>query len=493
MSQQPPVAIPAARAWSDGLPLLFFSLAGSLLLGSLVAGSVLLDGRLERFVPLGALSIEKPFPYSFTIALLLALSAAALASTRASYLFAFRHEFAIAALLLVGAVNGLNIQSLDPTDPVILIALYAWVIFFVFERQPFRVPTTVLVLCLAVLAFSVLSAANGGMTTLIGLRTFIIRLLLVVLLASWIAATGRTRFTVRLIIAIAVASAVIGLATSVIYLGSGDVLSTNDTVAEVYKSTPFGRMVRATGFTSTSQCLAHLLLIGVALALFAPMRPLWRFVTVLIMIAGIGWTFTIGGYLTLAGVLAMWLFLRWPEKTLHLILATAGVGCAAYLSGWAGYAYEEIILALGGKGFQDRLVTLSEGLVAIQRHPWLGVGLRNTYRVTPSFVHSTYLQLASEIGIPGAIAFAGLVTFPLARLAAAVKGMPRGERQSWLKALFLASFTLILHLSIEPFYDNYMTWAFIGVAAGAVGEMSAARSRKSSIATSATSQTLGLQ
>jgi O-antigen ligase len=466
---------------------------GSLLLGSLVAGTVLLDGLFERFVFLGAYSLEKPFPYTLTIALLLVLTTATLATGRSSYLFACRHEIAIAALLVVGAVNGLNIGSLDATDPTILIAFYAWVILFVFERLPFRVPTTVLVLCLAVLCCSVLSAANGGMATLMGHRTLLVRLVLVVLLGSWIAATGGTRFTVRLIIAIAVASAVVGLAMSVIFVGTGDVLTTYDTGAEVYKSTPFGRMVRATGLTATAQCFAHLLLIGVALALFAPMHRLWRIVMVLIMIAGIGWTFTVGGYLTLAGVLALWLFMRWPEKSLHLLLAIVGVGCVLYLTGWAGYVYEELIVALGGKGTHDRMETLAQGLVAIRDHPWIGVGLRNTDRVTPSYVHNTYLQLASEIGVPGAIAFAGLGTYPVARLAAAVKGTPRGERQDWLKALFLASFTLVLHLSIEPFYDNYFTWAFIGVAVGSIGEISVARSRHSILASRATPRAGGEQ
>ena len=491
MAQQPPGAIPTAQAGSAGLPLFLISAAGSLLLGSLVAGTVLLDGLFERFVLLGNFSLEKPFPYTLTIALLLILSAAAWVLARSSHLFAHRHEIAIAALIIAGALDGINIQNLDPTDPVILITFYAWVAFFVFERLPFRVPTTVLLLCLAVLCCSLLSAANGGMTTLMGHRTLIARLLLVVILASWIAATGKTRFSVRLIVAIAVASAVAGLVGSLLYVVTGEVVSANDTLAEVTKGTPLGKMVRATGFTSTAQSLAHLLLIGVALALFAPMRRLWRVLAVLIMVVGIAWTFTIGGYLTLACVLALWLFMRWPEKSLHFVLAIVGVGCLVYLTGWAGYAYEEVLLALGGKGTQDRMETVVQGLVAIQHHPWIGVGLRNSGRVGSGVVHSTYVQLASEIGIPGAIAFAGLVSFPAARLAAAVKGMPRGERQSWLKALLLASFTLILHLSIEPFYDNYFSWAFIGVAAGAVGEMNVARSRQSIIAGRATVQALG--
>lgn len=491
MSQHIPDAFSATRTRSHGLPVLLFSLAGSLLIGSLVAGTVLLDGLLERSLVFGNFSIEKPFPYALTIALLLALGGAALASTRSVQLFAYRHEIAITALLAVGAVNGLNIESLDPTDPVILVAVYAWVIFFVFERQPFRVPTTVLVLCLAVLCCSVLSAANGGMSTLLGHRTLIVRFLLVLLLASWIAATGRTRYTAKLIIVMAVISAVVGVATSVIFMGSGEVLSSNDAELEIYKSTPLGRMVRATGFLPTAQCLAHLLLFGVSLALFVPMRRMWRIVAVLLMIAGIGFTFTVGGYLALACVLTVWLFLRWPEKSLHLILGIAGIGCVAYLTGWGAYINEEFIQALGGKGTQDRATTLTQGLVAIKHHPWVGVGLRNTFRVTPSFVHSTYLQLASEIGVAGAVAFAGLVCYPIARLAAAVKGTPRGERQSWLKALLLASFTLALHLSIEPFYDNYLSWAFIGVTAGAIGEMNMARSRPLSIARGATTRALG--
>ncbi|MSO57779.1 MAG: hypothetical protein EXQ77_01925 [Thermoleophilia bacterium] len=193
----------------------------------------------------------------------------------------------------------------------------------------------------------------------------------------------------------------------------------------------------------------------IALLLVAASRP--RRVTLAagaLAFAGLLWTHTRGAFLALAVGLAVLALLR--HSLLHAGLAVASVAVAvAFLASYpsfaptASYTASELTclranaVAEGGEGnalagadssTRNHLRSLREGAATVLRHPW-GYGPGNggaTASRTGAEVkagESTYVELAVDAGLPGALAFVGW----LATLAVALR-----RRSAWLAASIVA-------------------------------------------------------
>jgi hypothetical protein len=114
------------------------------------------------------------------------------------------------------------------------------------------------------------------------------------------------------------------------------------------------------------------------------------------------------------------------------------------------FAPQEI---LQSGSFQDRQYELSFALPSIRRHPWFGVGPRQPYGAllgdTPRFfVQDLYLDIATDYGIPTAIAFllapAFLLWFGLKRLRFAVDPFDRAMLAGTIGTLFALGLSLLV-------------------------------------------------
>jgi O-antigen ligase len=275
--------------------------------------------------------------------------------------------------------------------------------------------------------------------------------------------------------ALAVMSALLAIGGMIAFLLGGIAFSADDISDFQYKETPLGLLPRATALMPTTQSLAHLLLLGLSILLFIPIRPVYRALGTALLCIAIGCTFSMGAYVTLVVILLVWPFLRWPARSIHLLVALGALGAVAYFSGAAQLIYDTIVLPVGGKGAQDRIGYLQAGFEAIREHPLFGIGLKGIGRELHTPVHNAYVQLTAELGVLAGVLFVVMILYVTigAGLAAFVR--TSGRQRLGMMGLFLGMIALGVHLMFEPFYDNYTSWAYVGVVAGAIAGLPGAR------------------
>jgi O-antigen ligase len=455
----------------------------ALLLGLGAGLAVALDHRLSLlFEPVR--DWARVFPFLLSAALVVGAVGITLLHLSGRQLFERRFAVAIVVVLVCGAASGLNAGRIEMSDLAMLLIVGFFFATALVERHPIRLPMWLLIVVLMLMGCSLASVLNGGFGSFLAQRSFINKCVLILATASIVATAGLTLFVVRLLPALAVISAVLAIGSLIVYQSTGISLIADDIAAQGFKDTPFGRLPRATALMPTSQSLAHLLLLGLSSLLFLPIRPVLRVLGAGVVCFAIGCTFSTGAYVTMALVMVAFPFIMWPQRSLHFLTAYAASGLVAYYSGAAHWIYDTLIVPLGGKGAGDRVTYLQTGLEVIQQYPVFGIGLRAIGRSLTSLVHNAYVQLTAELGIPAGVLFTGMIAFVTITAGLAAFKRLAGDMQLAMKGLFLGMLALGIHFLFEPFYDNYFSWAYLGLVAGAVAGLSTNREIGNSIETS---------
>jgi len=132
------------------------------------------------------------------------------------------------------------------------------------------------------------------------------------------------------------------------------------------------------------------------------------------------------------------------------------------------WIYDHVIMKIAGKAGQDRLAYLGVGLKTVVAHPYVGLGLKNIVRVLYTPVHNAYLQTAAETGVAGGLMLTSIVFYLTIKCALLAARATSAQTRGLLAGLTLGMIGLAIHFSVEPFYDNYLSWIYMGLAAGAI-------------------------
>lgn len=445
----------------------------ALLIGLAAAVLVAFDHQVSLLEPVG--DVGRKFPFIGTAALCGLIVAVGVVLMSGRWLFERRFAATVVFALIAAAVSGMNVGPVESTDVAMLFVVGFFFVTALIERHPIRIPLPLLIVVLLLFGCSVGSTINGGFGSLLAQRTFVNKCLMLLAMTSLVASAGLMPLVTRALPTIAVISAVIGIASVILYLGSGITLTAEDIAQYKHKETPLGMLPRATAFFPTTQAFGHFLLLGLSLLLLIPMRPRLRFFSAVVVCLAIVCTFSTGAYVAMTIVLLLFPFVRWPERSLHFLTGLTLVGCLVYVSGFGRWLYEALVVPLGGKGAEDRVGYIQAGLDTIIAHPVFGVGLRQIGRSLTTPVHNAYIQLTAELGIIAGVLFTGLVVTLI--VAAAHAGFQRtsGATQLAMKGLFLGMVALSVHFCFEPFYDNFVSWAFMGIVAGSLAGLSSAQ------------------
>jgi len=448
-------------------------------LGAGVGVAVGLDAVLRFRVPLDILGYDLTRLIPFLWSLVLVVFLMALFALYAARERIFERRYQIAILLIIGGCQfgGVNYGPLDPLDFVFVLTFSFAVVALLLEHRQLSMPAPLLLMIGAISFFTIASIVNGRVTSIVGAHTILNKVLFVVLITVFVNTRRQHLFALKTFLLFAFLTALIGIASEILYLVAGYDLSMDDLVNYHFKYTPLGRMLRVTAFLPTSQTLGHALVLASCLGLFLPMSPGRRAVLLGSLWTCIVLTFTTGAYVTAALVTILSLFVRRPERTIHYVSALMLAAVLAYISGMLGLFYEKVVLPLGSRGIEDRAEYIRVGLDAVGRHPLLGQGIKNIGRMFSTPIHHTYLQIAADIGVMGGLVFAGMVLYLTVRCGILAAGEADPSPKNTLKGLFLGMVGLGIHLNMEPFYDNSVTWIYMGL----VGSAIAVYSRKNDI------------
>ncbi len=456
------VAQPDSRAW-------FNTLIG-VLGGGATALVVCFDWVFTRYHPLNEIdgfdAGTLVYPWTLTAVALVALGFAASRAHRV--VFAHRYAVAVVAIIAACALTGLNIGPIDPVDLVLVLAFGFWAISSMVEMRPVQTPRVVLLLLSVIALASVASMINGRFSTILSLHTVFGKLVMLFVLTNFIASHWQQRLAVRAFIAVSAATAVLAIASEVVYLSTGYPITFDDNPGGRFKDTPLGEMLRASVFMTSSQTMAHMLILAMCLALFEPMRRRTRLALLAVMTAGVLCTFSFGAYLAMFMMYVLSLFVRRPQKTPSYLVFGLLIFGALYVSGLGEKLKTEVFEPIGLRNAMERVEYMRIGMHAVEHHPYLGVGLGNGSRVLHTPVHNAYIQSAVDIGIPAAAALVLLMGYLAVRCATAMGRTTDPERRARCKGPLLGMIVMGIHFMSEPFYNNIVSWVFMGVVAASI-------------------------
>ena len=172
---------------------------------------------------------------------------------------------------------------------------------------------------LAILAFAFASALNG-VGSLVAQYSIVAKFLMFFIVANIVRTPAQLLFTVRLLVVLGIASAVLALAQEALFYFFKFPLSLDDNATKYwFKETPLGWMIRATAFHPTAQNLSHYLLMALALLMLGPFSVALRLFGGVLMALGVFFTFTGNGLLVMALLLLLAPVVHRPRLALHYI------------------------------------------------------------------------------------------------------------------------------------------------------------------------------
>lgn len=458
------IRLPTQRfhAWCTlGLPIFVGGLIGT----AVLADSLLARGLSLRFAA-PWLRGEAPPLITLVVALLVVV-VLALGTVLRGWLP--RPELALITLLFVATqLVGFSIGNVEPLKICLLVVAGCWLFDALANDRALRLYPPFLMMWLVILAFAFASSLNGLLSSLIAQYTIAAKFLMFFIVANLIRTPGQLVFTVRLLVGLGMASAVLALVQEALFYFLNIALTLDDNASKFwFKETPIGWMIRATALHSTSQNLSHFLLIAFALLLLGPFSASLRTAGLTLIALAIFFTFSGNALVVLAFVVFMAPIVRRPRIVLQYVGTLLLGALVAYQTGALGWAYNAYLLPLSEKSAEDRVGLLQLGFDVVERHPLIGIGLNNFGRLSPQPVHNAYMQMTTEIGVVPGVLLCLILLLILCRLLIGTAATPVGRVRQAGQGVLLGFMALAVHFLFEPFINSLVSWSIIGLAEAA--------------------------
>ena len=370
--------------------------------------------------------------------------------------WAWRRE---AAILLVLIALHLGAVGAGPLNPMI-VAIGVLGALWLMERlaTPFAAwrPGVFMHLCLLFGAVVLLSAFGRQPGEILeGVVTFLPKLFLAIVLADLLTDRARAEGTLFAMLMVAALVALCALLQVGVFL----LFDAEYTLADEffrYSFLPDFTLLRATAFARTANQFAPPILVaGVSSLMLAACRPAgpgqrWLLLCGLLDLAAVALSMVRGAWLALL-LCAVVLPLAWRP---------------ARLVRWGGLLLFGVVLAWAG-GAWHWLAAGSRAMLT----SFNGVGINNFAAQSPTFeaypVHNAFLQVGSELGIPGLLVFLAVLGWVGGRLvrAATVASPFSAPFSARVSAAAVAGgmFALLVLCSSEPLAYSQFLWIYLAL------------------------------
>ena len=383
----------------------------------------------------------------------------------------YRRAFLV-MLAVASQVGGINVGPIDMLDIVTLLAVLAlFSELALAPATPLLSPALILFGLFFLLMDIPYLAQMGVATFFIGFIKLFKTILLAFVLVNLIRNEDDIRFFIRVVIIVAVISALIGIAQSAAYFLGGYAFTLMDDVDEAFKPTPLGYVLRASALCPTAQFLSSFLLVSMPLFLwkFMESESGWSrrmLVTGLaVVLTGIVLTWNYGAIMTAGSMLVLAPFIMWPNRIIHLIIGAAFLSVLFYYTGIFEWMYDNSLGDSGViKGVSQRQTLLLLGMETLARNPWFGTGLDGfsyyTHYIFHRPVHNAGVQIWVELGFLAFIGFIAMILILLTQtFILAFTGNSMINRL--FRMLLLCLIGLIQLMFSEPFMNSQIVWFYL--------------------------------
>jgi hypothetical protein len=384
-------------------------------------------------------------------------------------------EIQIVALVSSMQLIGIGVGGVDPIE-LLTVAFTALIIAYALANptNPVKFPL-IMYFALAIgildLPYAVMDGPAHFIVSLIKYsKNAILPLILVYILTS----ERLVRIFVKTLIAVAFIGACIGILQVIIFSYWGIPLVLVSNFDEALKPTPWGMMLRAHGLNAETHSLMGFLLIALPFSLYSATRGSSTRHTILslivagtIIMAGF-LTWSYGGIVGVFVILGLFPFFRWPNKSIHYLLALLMIPVFLYVTDLISEIYDFLRAeaSMGTGIFQRKMVALIT-LDELSRNPWIGRGFGTVASFSGNYsgltVHNAYLEAWAATGPIGFIVFTSMMLiFTTSTFILGFSGS--GEREYQLR---MVSLTLIAYMTLmisEPKLYSTETWFLLGFA-----------------------------
>ncbi len=455
------------------------SVSVGLILGLALAAVVCTDPLLSHFINISYL--EK-YPFLLTACVAFLGFLAWLVTIRARFLWERQDVLLfILPIILASQLVGLSLGKLDPLEITLAILLPVWLAMtFAGTQHPIRANAT-LMMILALVGFAFLAAINEPLSVFVhAFLALSVKFVAFFLLSQYVRTIALVRSAIRVMIGVGVFAALAGIAQVALYFTTHIILTCSIDKKVLFKATPWGMMLRASGFSPKPQHLSSFLVVVLPILLFvtflpgvSPRRRCLGLLGVLIVCTGIALTLTATAWIVMLLVFLLFPYFRWPSRSIHFTAILTGTGVLCYLGGLFDWLYRNYIEHSGlFKGEGQRWYLLSLAFEELHRSPLIGVGLWNFENFSKNFrrltVHDAYFQSATELGALGGLCFLSILLYALMRLLYLNSFVADKNEVLLLRVLLLGLIAVMVSAIAEPTFDHPNTWVFLGILDGAI-------------------------
>lgn len=386
--------------------------------------------------------------------------------------------FAVALLFLSVHFLGFSAGPLNPSVFAILLVIGVWLMEFLgrdaaLPRSAFRTLAILFFVC-ALLS----TLGTHPSEVFYGLASFLPKLLIAIVIAELLDDRNKVSFAVTAMLWSAGLLAVIALAQ----VGAYVLFQTVYSIAELdyrFVNTPFGPLLRASGFSRTAN--QFVLPIGVAcvisaylaFALTGRKRRVLFMVLALLTAGAVALSIVRGMWIAMLAGLLLLPFIAKPRLAPLWTGLVLVLSLIAITSGFADWVIESII-SLAGSSVVERFDLNIAGLRAMLDSPF-GTGISNFGSTSPTFerypVHNAVIQVGSELGLPGFMAFIALLVWISWRLLRATLAATDVDARARVGALLAGYVVLMIAIQMEPEGYSLFLWIYLGLAEAAARTM----------------------
>jgi O-antigen ligase len=380
----------------------------------------------------------------------------------------------IILLLSLLASQFVGVGTIDPLAVMTVLFLIAWFLN-VFTDTKFLIPGTPLFpAILGLVFFILLSGVEMRFTRfLINFTTTVAKLLLFFLIINAVRTKEQLKKAVVFFIVASLMDALIGIAQLLIWWQTGIVLTLTSPNFR-FAGTPWGRLLRASGFARTAQQFCYSLIVAAPLAIFLAFRPevysrrsrIFFGIAAVPIAVAIVLSASLGACLAMALGMLVFIYRVRPQRWLQITAVLTVLGGIALATGLVGSTLKTVE-ALRADSADIRTGLIKLGVQAMREHPITGAGIGEFAReyggISDYPVHNAILQTGSEIGIPGGLIFLTVFLMIPIRLFLAWWSATSPEEKTLTEAMLIGLIPQLLLMQSEPAAFSQAVWIYFAL------------------------------